>query len=91
MKYYHLFIKTNCIFCKKAISLLEKNNIPFVATACDKSDDFVKSIKKYYNWQTVPIIVEENLDENLKLVDWNLVGGYTELRKIIDCESPTNI
>lgn len=79
MKYFHLYIKTDCPFCKNAVDLLEKREKGFIVTVLDKAmPELVDAIKTTYKHQTVPVVVE--VDGN----QCRLVGGYTELKTELD-------
>jgi len=78
MKAYEIIAKTDCKFCKKAINLLEIKGYPFVVTVVDKNPAFLEEIKTKWNWQTVPVILES--DENNQ---FKLIGGCAELEQIL--------
>lgn len=76
VKMYKVIVKVDCPSCKKAINLLSQKKIPFIVIAADNSDNFLQEQKSLYNWQTVPIVIA--LDENN---NETLVGGFTELNE----------
>lgn len=78
MKAYEIFVKTDCNFCKKAVDMLSMKHIPFIVTVCDKNPEYLEAIKKQYNWQTVPIVIEFE-DDNRKVI-----GGYDELEALLN-------
>ena len=79
LTYYHIYAKAECPFCVKAINLLHGLGYDFVLTLVDNSPDYYHKIKKKYEHQTVPMIVERNLiDEE------NFIGGYSELLKYFE-------
>jgi glutaredoxin len=78
MKTYELYIKMDCEFCRKAVSLLESKNIPFVVTVCDKDPEYLQYQKEFLGWNTVPIVVEQNE------VQKQLIGGYEELERLLN-------
>ena len=81
-KMYKLIVKVDCPFCKKAVNLLTQKKIPFIVVAADKGDGFLQEQKNHYNWQTVPIVVA--IDEN---DNETVVGGYTELNERLNRNS----
>lgn len=82
IKMYKLIVKVDCPFCKKAVNLLTQKKIPFIVIAADKGDNFLQEQKNRYNWQTVPIIIA--IDENN---NEHLVGGFTELNEKLNKNS----
>tara|TARA_R100000008_G_C3487039_1_gene116762 strand:+ start:270 stop:536 length:267 start_codon:yes stop_codon:yes gene_type:complete len=78
---YILYLLKSCIFCRKAVDILELNNISYHAVYFDDNATLLDQIKHAYSWNTVPIVFE-NLD-NYK---YNLVGGYTELQLKLESE-----
>lgn len=76
VKMYKVIIKVDCPYCKKAVNLLSQKKIPFIVVAADNSDNFLQEQKNHYNWQTIPIVIA--LDENN---NETLVGGFTELNE----------
>lgn len=77
MKTLHLYIKTDCQFCKKAVNQLTLTNIPFVVTVVDKNPDFLEEQKKKWNWFTVPLIIQTINSEE------TLLGGSSELDEML--------
>ena len=76
MKHYQLFVTTECSYCQKAVSLLEKYDKKFIVTAIDKApQEVVRAIKEQYHHLTVPIILEVS-GKGLRKV-----GGFQELEK----------
>jgi glutaredoxin len=59
----------------KAINLLHEAGLDFVLVLVDNSPDYYHEIKKRYEWETVPMIVEHAPDG----VE-TFIGGYTDLR-----------
>jgi|TARA_Y100000310_G_scaffold254922_1_gene262134 glutaredoxin len=71
---YHLYVKTSCIFCKKAVELLEKHALLHGQTIMDDNEDLLTEVKDRYNWDTVPLILELSQVEGVRFI-----GGYTDL------------
>ncbi len=79
MKTYKLIIKTDCPFCKNAVELLVKKEIPFVVTVTDKNPSFLQKQKDKWNWTTIPIVLEENEETEAE----TLIGGFAELEDLL--------
>ena len=77
-KYYTVYVLLDCPFCKKAIELLEKNNLPFLTVVMDKNPEFVQKIKEDMSHPTVPIIVEQLENSTIKII-----GGATDLENYL--------
>jgi glutaredoxin-related protein len=77
MKYYNLYIKVNCELSKKAIQLLENEQLPFVLQVLDKCPEFESATKATFNWGSIPIIIEIDGDKG------TFIGGLSELEKYI--------
>jgi len=78
MSYYHLYIKTSCGFCKKAIDLLMEKGEEFAITVLDHSEILEKYVKEDFSHNTVPIVLLANVEED---VEDEFIGGYTELEE----------
>jgi len=93
--YYHLYVKTYCGFCKKAVELLTKKEKEFIVTLLDHSPSMERAIKRKYKYETVPMIIEvkvETMDINeagedkphadvIREAKYSFIGGYTELEQ----------
>lgn len=77
MKYFHVYAKVDCGFCRKAVNLLKEEKQDFVLTILGESPEFEKATKQTFNWQTVPIVLE--IDNQ----NGTLIGGFTELDNYI--------
>mgnify|MGYP003705509791 CR=1 FL=1 len=38
-KRYSIYVRTDCSFCKKAVSLLEESKLPFIVVVTDKNEE----------------------------------------------------
>ena len=56
--------------------MLHDSGHEFVLTLVDNSPEFYHTVKKKYDWQTVPMIVENDITGNEKFI-----GGYTDLEE----------
>lgn len=71
--YYHIYAKAACPFCVKVINLMHELGHEFVLTLVDNSPEYYHKLKRKYEHQTVPMVVEYSLDDNE-----NFIGGYTD-------------
>jgi len=93
--YYHLYVKTYCGFCKKAVELLTKKEKEFIVTLLDHSSSMERAIKRKYMYETVPMIIEVKVDtmdileegedkphsDVVREAKYSFIGGYTELEQ----------
>ena len=77
--FYTVYIKTDCSFCKKAISLLEEKNLPFVVVVMDKNPEFVEKIKEDTRRTTVPIVIQQ-----LEVGKIRIIGGSDDLESFLN-------
>jgi glutaredoxin len=75
LKYYHVYAKATCPWCVKAINLLHEQGCEFALTLVDNAPEFYHKVKKRYEWETVPMIVETDFVGNEKFI-----GGFTDLK-----------
>ena len=77
---YEVYGKVDCIFCKKAVDLLTKRNLPFIFIVMDKNPSFMEDIKRNNNHLTVPLIFETGFKSEFDSFSTkNFIGGFTEL------------
>lgn len=81
MRYFNVFVKTDCPFCKKAIKLLTKNEKKFIVTVVDHAEEFRQKIAETTGHPTVPVVLDILEDGSAMLV-----GGFTELEAMIKRE-----
>lgn len=72
-QHYTLWIKSPCPFCIKAKNELDRRKLDYTVYVMDGKPDQLDATKKAFNHPTVPIIVIQELDEEV------LIGGYTDL------------
>jgi glutaredoxin len=77
-KYFSVYVKTDCPYCKRAVSFLEENNSPFIVIVIDKNLEFLEQIKQQTNHKTVPIVLRH--DENGTM----LIGGSDDLQNYLN-------
>jgi glutaredoxin len=82
--FFTVYILTDCPFCKKAISLLDERNIPFVVVVMDKNQEFLQKIKQDMNHPTVPIVVYQT-----QLIT-RLIGGCDNLEAFLHSQEFLN-
>ena len=75
MKYFEVYAWTECPFCSHAKDLLIEKEKQFMFCCLDQSDSLLKFLKKKYQWDTVPMIIEKNTITNEEV----FVGGFTDL------------
>ena len=66
-----------CIFCLRAINLMQEKGLEFHYYPMDNHEDMLNSIKKSYDYSTVPIIIYNTNGDEV------LIGGYDDLVKHI--------
>jgi len=85
---YILFVKTTCPYCHMAVDLLEEKNIPYKKIILGDKSLLLEEIKTAFDWKTVPIIFfkkNERFPETSLFKDmYKLIGGYTDLEKVIN-------
>lgn len=83
-RFFTVYSKTDCEFCKKAISLLDERKIRFLVVVMDKNPEFIEKVKQDMGRTTVPVIVE-NLE-----IGARIIGGYEELEKYLNSSEFVN-
>lgn len=74
IKYIHIYGLLTCGYCAKTVNFLNEAGIEYVLTLCDRSSTMLHEVKKATGWQTVPIIIEYDSND-----DAHLIGGYDNL------------
>lgn len=73
-----IYSKKGCSFCAKALELLNSEDLPFSFHDITGDDKMVKHLLEKtskFNHKTFPFIFNDDV----------FIGGYTELKNIIDC------
>ena len=78
-RYYLLWVKHDCEWCSKAMSLLNQKAISHTVFTMDKQPEVLQETKNNFNWETVPIVFEVCSDGATKLI-----GGFTDLEKHLE-------
>lgn len=81
MRYFNVFVKTDCPFCRKAVDLLTKNNKKFIVTVMDHCEEFRQKISETTGHQTVPVVLEI-LEDGTP----TLIGGSDGLEAYLNSE-----
>lgn len=82
MKYYQLYVKTDCPFCKKALDKLEELDKMVVVTVLDRApEELVETIKTQFQHRTVPIVLEADSELGLRKI-----GGCDDLMKELNVQ-----
>ena len=79
MRYFEVYAWTECPFCVHAKELLIEKGEQFMFCCLDQSDVLLTFLKKKYDWETVPMIIEKNTDSN----EERFIGGFTDLVKYL--------
>ena len=82
--FFTVYILTDCSFCKKAISLLDEKNIPFIVVVMDKNQEFLEKVKQDMNHPTVPIIVQQTQ------LGVRIIGGCDNLEAFLQSQELIN-
>jgi glutaredoxin 3 len=69
-----IYTKDPCPFCVRAINLLEELKVDYEEVDLTGKDAEIQKLKNETGWRTVPII----------MVDGKLVGGYTDLKALVE-------
>lgn len=69
-----IYSKDACPFCIKAIYLLKATDIPFDEFKLDKDFTRDEILEQFPDARTFPIVTLDN--------EW--IGGYTELKEVVD-------
>ncbi len=69
--------RDSCPWCTRAINFLNMLNQENVFLNMEKKRDALEEVKTYYNWDTVPVILENNLETG----QVKFIGGYDLLKK----------
>jgi glutaredoxin len=72
--YYLLYVTGHCPWCVKAINLLNESGLEYAVILLDQALEYRRHLKKRYSWDTVPIVIEVDING-----EETLIGGYTDL------------
>lgn len=77
-KYYSVYVKTDCPYCKRAVSFLDERKLKFIVIVVDKNIEFLEHMKQQTNHKTVPIVLEHHQNMN------RLIGGSDDLQNYLN-------
>jgi glutaredoxin len=83
-KFFTIYALTDCSFCKKAISLLDEKQLPFIVVVMDKNPEFVEKVKQDMNHPTVPVVVQQTE------IGIRLIGGCDNLEAFLQSQEFLN-
>tara|TARA_E500000318_G_scaffold107665_1_gene117291 strand:+ start:719 stop:991 length:273 start_codon:yes stop_codon:yes gene_type:complete len=79
-KRYIIYTLSDCNFCNAAIELLEERRADFYQFKLDDDLNFLLEVKRCYDYNTVPLIVENDTETG----ETNFIGGFSELNGVLD-------
>lgn len=82
--FFTIYSLTDCPYCKRAVSLLDEKNIPFIVVVMDKNQEFLQKIKQDMNHPTVPIVVQQTE------LGIRLIGGCDNLEAFLQSQEFLN-
>lgn len=75
--YYSVYTRQDCIFCTKALKLLNEKKKEYVVVECEEGSKSLTKVQDRYSWRTVPIIFHIRDGEKF------FIGGYDQLQELI--------
>jgi glutaredoxin len=79
-KRYIIYTLSSCGFCSAAKDLLRDKRVEFYEFNLDEDPEFLLQVKKFYDHNTVPVVVENDIESG----ETNFVGGFSELNGVLD-------
>ena len=80
MKKYIIYAKEACPYCDKLLEFMKNNNKSFIYLVLYNLEDELNEVKERYNWETVPMVIElEGDDEQGKFI-----GGCEDTIKYLE-------
>ncbi len=67
--------RSSCPYCSHAVDLLEARGVQNVFFDFSEDPNAIQEAKRFYNWPTVPMVLENNLNTGKT----TFVGGYDDL------------
>ena len=80
MRYFQIYAWTECPFCIHAKELLIERNEQFMFCCLDQSEALLRFFKDKYSWDTVPMIMQKNTENNEEV----FIGGFTDLSRYLE-------
>ncbi len=69
--------RTSCPFCRMALDTLDHLGMQKVFFDFTDDQDAIEDAKNFYNWNTVPMILENNTETG----ETRFLGGFDDLRR----------
>tara|TARA_Y100000592_G_scaffold16371_1_gene24281 strand:- start:13025 stop:13300 length:276 start_codon:yes stop_codon:yes gene_type:complete len=79
-KRYIIYTLSDCNFCSSTKELLTEQGTEFYEFNLDNDTEFLSEVKEFYNHNTVPIIVENDVETG----ETSFIGGFSELNGVLD-------
>ena len=79
---YIIFGKSTCHFCMHAVDYCKASSREYLYIDLEGQPDVLEEYKKFYNHETVPIILKNDLDSGLV----SFIGGFSELTTLAEKE-----
>ena len=76
-KRYYIWGRSSCDYCIRACEFLYSRNELYDFFDHDGDEPFLEELKGFYEHETVPLIVENDISTGLT----KFVGGYDDLQK----------
>jgi glutaredoxin len=83
-KNYSIYVKTDCPFCKKAVTSLQQTNLPFIVIVVDNNLEYLEAVKQQTSHKTVPIVLEHTE------AGTRLIGGSDDLESYLNSPEFSN-
>ena len=75
---FRLYTTKNCPYCVAAMQFLTEQQKEFECYSLDRQPELLSEIKKTYNWQTVPLVVEITEGQE------KFIGGFDDLKEYLN-------
>jgi glutaredoxin len=86
MRVFHVYSKTDCPWCKRAVAVLQREKEHFTVTVLDHAPTVLRDLADEFSWKTVPIVtLIDDYDNNP--VGARLIGGCEDLERFLKGES----
>ena len=79
---YIIFGRESCPFCVMAADLCVASHIDHLFLNYEKNKEILDDYKHFYNQDTVPIILENNMESGIT----KKIGGYSDLLSALESE-----
>ncbi len=70
-----IYGRSSCPYCSHAVDLLQARGVQNVFFDFSEDPIAIQEAKRFYNWPTVPMVLENNLNTG----ETTFVGGYDDL------------